>query len=215
MNGDALEDWQLALLVEARRYDDPTIVEANEAEDLRDAQELLSDAEGKDNPTVVETEVKKTHDDAEALLDAAKGIDDWEVVDTEKREAEREACEAVRDALEKPLKENHGLRDTVVESMGVVDIVEQFRDEGDEGEIKLESLAQQPETGGGGNDPEDPDPEDPADTLSAEERNEVRDLNKRAERMKDRTPEYSETLRQEAADIMGVDDFDDIDMERL
>lgn len=214
---ETLEDWQLALLVEARRKDDPVVVEANEADALRESKDLREQADGLDTPTVVERRVKEQHDEAEALLDEAQGIDEWEVVDKEQREAELEACEAVRDLLTDPLKEQNGLRDTVVDSMGVSDMVEQFREEGEDGEIKLESLSQQPETGGAGEDEIDDsdDPEEQVDSLSADERREVETKLDRASKMENRTPEYAESLRQQAADIVGVDDADDINVEAL
>jgi hypothetical protein len=217
-DSNQLEDWQLSLLVQARDFNSPALVEKEKAEALRDYRGLIDEAEKTESPVVVERQVKEQHEEAEALLDAAQGIDDWEVVDSDQREQEIEACESVRDALSPLLKEQNGLREPVVEAMGVEDMVEQFRDEGDDGEIKLESLSQQPETGGEPDDPtDDTDDDGSADTdsLSASDRNEVREKLEKANRMEQRTPEFSETLRQEAAEIAGVDDADEIDFEVL
>lgn len=219
-----LEDWQLALLVEARRYDDPVIVEANEAQQLQDAQELLEQAGPIDNPVVVDHSVKQTVDDAEELLEESSGIDDWEIVPADERGDEQEALEAIEDLLSDALKEHHGLRDPVVDAMSAPAMVNQFRDD-ETDEVELESLAQQPETGGanaeeveestdpgdGGDDPDD----DPIDALSASERTDARDKLDRAEMMADRTPNYAETLRGEVKEIIGVDDLDEIDTEAL
>lgn len=230
---DTLEDWQLALLVEARRHDDPVVVEAAEAEQLREAQDLLAQSENVDNPVVVEHDAYKQFEEAEELLSAAQGIEDWKVVSEAEWEANQEATDAVTDLLSTALKEHHGLKDSVVEAMGAPEMVEQFRDEDDDGDgpgdIKLESLSQQPETGGGdgsGGEPQgaggagdgDGDGEGgPGDveSLEAEQRQEVSDKLTMADRMENRTPDYAETLRQEAADIVGVDDPADIDMEAL
>lgn len=218
-----LEDWQLALLVEARRYDDPVIVEAAEAQDLQDAQDLLEQADSIDNPVVVDRVVKETYDRAESLLDAAQGIDDWEVVPTDQREAELDACKAVEEMLSDALKEHHDLRDSVVDTMSAPQMVNQFRDE-DDGDIELESLAQHPETGGADEDEVDDadadadggdDDDDPLDSLSADDRRNVKDKLETADMMESRTPDYADSLRSEAADIVGVDDADEIDMEVL
>lgn len=229
---DELEDWQLALLVEARRYDDPVIVEAHEAQDLQDAQDLLEQAEPIDNPVVVDHSVKQTYDEAEDLLEAASGISDWEVVPSDQREDEQEALEAVEELLSDALKEHHDLRDAVVDAMSAPQMVAQFRDE-DDGEIELEALAQQPETGGadtpaddggsgdggsagaGGSGDGGDGGADPLEDLSLDERRTVADKLDRAEMMDDRTPEYADTLRQEAADIVGVESADDINTEAL
>lgn len=223
---EELEDWQLALLVEARRYSDPVIVEAAEAKDLQDAQDMLEQAEGIDSPVVVDREVKQTFDEASELLEAASGIDEWELVESDERAAEQEALEAVEELLSDALKEHHDLRDSVVDTMGAPAMVNQFRDE-DDGEVELEALAQQPETGGadpqgdggsgadddGGDDPDD-DP-NPVDALSADERKAVRENLEKADMMTDRTPDYAETLRTEAKETLGVDDLDEIDREDL
>ena len=216
MTKDQLEDWQLALLVEARRFDDPTIVEANEAEALRDHRGLIDDAQQLDNAVVVEPEVKKSYEENEALREAAQGIDDWEVVESDRWEALQESCNAASDVFSEALKERHGLRDNVVESMELPAMVEQFSDEED-GKIKIESLNQHPETGGAGSDEggDGSSGSEPNDDLSASDRNDAREKLERAAKMEDRTPEYADTLRQEAANIVGVDDADDIDMETL
>lgn len=212
-----LEDWQLALLVEARRLDDPTVVEANAAEDLQRAQDLLAQADDVDQPVVIEHETAKTIDDAEALLDASKGLDDWEVVDAETRAAELEALEEVSDTLSDALQEHFSLREDVVEAMSVPAMVSQFRDEED-GEFSLESLSQHPETGGADADDVDDDDTDDGgdvDSLSASERRTVEEKLSKAEKMESRTPDYADALRGEAAEIVGVESADDIDMEAL
>lgn len=213
-----LEDWQLALLVEARRLDDPTVVEANAADDLQRAQDLLAQADDVDQPVVIEHETAKTIDDAEALLDASKGLDDWEVVDAETREAEREALEEVGDTLSEALQEHFDLRESVVEAMSVPAMVSQFRDEED-GEFSLDSLSQHPETGGADADDVDDDGGDDdggdVDSLSASERRTVEEKLSKADKMESRTPDYADALRGEAAEIAGVESADDIDMEAL
>lgn len=111
-----------------------------------------------------------------------------------------------RDAL----KETKGLKDETVEAMGVDALAAEFRNE--EGEIDVDSLAQIPESETDTLENPD-DPED--DTLSADEKSEIKDKLERAERLEGRTPEHVDTLRSEAADMAGVDDYEDIELEAL
>lgn len=216
---DELEDWQLALLVEARKYDDPEIVEADQAEALREHREVLSEAQETERPVVVDYEEAQMIDQTEALREKAEGIDDPVVVEEDQRTDELEALAAVEELLSDALQEKHGLREGVVEAMEAPQMVDQFRDE-EEGDLDFEALAQTPQTGG------DPDGGDDGDggsggadgaieALSAEEREEVADKLDTAERMDGRTPEFAESLREEAAEIVGVEDAAEIDTEVL
>lgn len=218
-----LEDWQLALLVEARSFQNPSLVEAEEAEALRDAQKFLNQAEDVESPVIVDRKVKESYEENEALREAAQGIDDWEVVPADQRAEEQEACEAVKDVLSDALKENHGLREGVVSDMSALSMVNQFRDD-DEGSISLEALTQTPETGGSPDDSEDVeanedgsngDGENPLESLSAAEREDVKNKLEKADMMESRTPDYADSLRAEAAEIAGLEDADDIQMEAL
>jgi hypothetical protein len=228
VDNNTLEDWQLAILVECRRFDDPSIVEANEAKEYHAHTDLIDDAKPIDNPVVIERSEADRLDEADALLEAASGIDDWVLVPTATRTDEEEAVDAVTDFLSEVLQDQHDLREGTVARMDALAMVNQFRDDEDS-EIELESLTQQPETGGspsadevtaadpgdeGDGDGED-DIEAAHESLSADERTEVRELYDRAELMRDRTPEYAATLEQEAVSIVGVDEYDDIDMEAL
>lgn len=219
-----LKDWQLALLVEARSFDNPALVEANQKEALSRHQGLLDDAQGIDSPVVVDRSVKEKHDEAEALLDARSKIDgDWELISSDDHEAEQEALNDVKELLSDSLKEHHGFKETVVESMSASQMVEQFRDD-DEGGIALEALAQQPETGGEsadetnagssddeGSEDDDRPPEEIAQDASVEDRNDAKQKLRLSKAMKDRTPNHAEALRNEAADLLGLDSGEDVD----
>lgn len=219
-----LEDWQLALLVEARRFDDPTVVEAAEAAVLQESKDLRAQAEGLERPVVVEYDKAQQIEQAEALLEAANGLDEWEVVEADQRAEEQEACAVVKDLLAEALQERHGLREEVVEGMSAPTMLTQFQNEED-GEVSLEALVQNPETGGAPDSDDDDDGAGGASDrasgsvgLSGDVRQEFQDLRRRARIMADRTPEYAESLRQEAADLAGLDDpdeLDDLDMEGL
>lgn len=210
-----LEDWQLALLVEARRFDDPTLMEAEAAAQYRDNKDICDEADTHDNPTVVEAAQARKLDEAEALLEAAEGIKNWAIVNEEVREGELETLSDVKDFLSGQLKEQHGLRDSVVESMSASAMVDQFRDE-ESGEFEFETLSQQPETGGSPDDGNgasgdgDGDGVDSLNGVSTSDRTEARNKIETANRMADRTPKFAESLRAEAADILGVEPDSDV-----
>lgn len=218
-----LEDWQLALLVEARKFNDPALVESNAADALHRYGDLIDDAKEIDAPVVVDRKVKEQYEEAEALLEASSNIDGDVVVKSESQEDEdQEALNDFSEFLGAALKEEVGLKDAVVESMSASAMVNQFRDD-DDGEIKikLDSLSQQPETGGEssaevnaenageGDDPESddvPESSDEAfDALDSSRKHEVAGIARRWRALKDRTPKHAETLRSEMADILGID----------
>jgi hypothetical protein len=223
MSNNQLEDWQLALLVESRRKDDPQVMEAAEAELFRDYKNQITEMEALESPTVVEREVKELHEETESLRDQAQSVDNPKVVEEDEWEALQESVDAAKGAFSEALKEHHDLRDSVVEAMSLPSMVSQFRDEDSDG-IKLDSLAQIPEAGGnpdagealGENPDDDDDDEDPIESLSADRRREAREKVEHAERMADRTPKYAESLRKEVVnDILGLDDDDEIDPDDL
>ena len=196
---------------------------------FHDYKDLLEQAEETTNPVVVEHEIVQRVDRAEDLLEQAEGITDPVVVPEDEHEAQDDALAAVKDLLADALKTHHDLRDPVVDAMSVPAMVDQFRDDDDE-EIKLESLAQHPVTGGAtqeevdeanesdGGDGSGSDDDNPLDSLSVEDRRTVRDKLERIERMADRTPDYANRLRGDVADILELDDHDavdDIDTEDL
>ena len=213
---DQLKDWQLALLVEARRFEDPVIVEAHEAKEYAENKPLIEQADDVDRPVVVDQSVVDTVERATGLLEDAEGIDDPKIVESAEYEADEEALEAVSDALVEALQTHFGIREAVARDMTVPAMVNQFRDDEDD-TIDLESLAQHPETGSADEDEveesETPD-DDPYDALSTSERDDAKDKIERAERFGLRLPDHADGLRQEAADIVGVD-VDDLDVERL
>lgn len=217
---DHLHDWELALLINARELENPRVVEAHKADILTQHEDLVEGLSEFDIPTVVEHETEQKIDQAEALLDEAQSIDDPEVVDAEQREEELEALSRVGDVLSEALQEHHDLREDVVEGMSVPTMVSQFEDEEDD-TIDLEALAQHPETGGGGEDPEEPEGDDPEgddeglEDLDAETRSEIKEKLESADRMENRTPEFAEEQRAEAASMAGVESYEDIELEVL
>lgn len=214
---DELDDWELALLVESRKYDNPTVLEASAAEAFRDHRGLIDDASDIESPVVVEREVAQEHENTEELREAASGIDDPEVIEAEEYDAMTEAVDAVEDVLADAIVEQNGLRDEVVEAMSAPQMVDQFRDE-DDGGLSLEAMSQTPETdgagdgGGNGNGGgSDPSLED----IDAETREAAREKLDKADRLEKRTPEFASELEAEACDLLEVDDLDAVDLEVL
>jgi hypothetical protein len=116
-----------------------------------------------------------------------------------------ELSEVFRDALQKQTD----LSGDTVAAMPVDALCNEFRD--DDGNIEADALAQNPETGqadGGDNS-------GGTDTLSADDKAEIEDKLRRAGMMESRTPDHADTLRSEAAEIAGVDDAEDIEVDAL
>lgn len=159
-----------------------------------------------------------TKKEAELLYEIrqAGGAENVEIISSD-------AAGTVREALGAALRKRHGLPETTVEKMNWESLAAPFVtgvEEGDEDDL-TDVLAQRPEVGGTdaadiaeqnqqADDTDDEDA-DPIESLSAEQKADVEDKLRRAEIMADRTPEYSESLRSEAAEIVGVDDLDALD----
>lgn len=227
MGNNDLTDRQLELLASARRKDDPVVVEADEAKQVDNAQTLLNEADGVSQPAVVEAAAAERLDEADDLLDEADDVDDPTVVSEAEYDAMQEDVEAVEGVLAEALSESRGLKEATVEAMGLGAMISEFKDE--DGEFELEALSQHPETGGAGGSGSDgsgsgsgsgdggsggSDGFDPAD-VDVETRQEAKDRLRRADLMENRTPEHAEALRNEAADLLDVEEVDEIDYEVL
>ena len=95
--------------------------------------------------------------------------------------------------------------------MPVDALASEFRTE--DGEIDVETLSQTPETQT--TSPED-DPDEPSvDALSGDDKQAIKDKLKRAEMFEGRTPEHVDTLRNEAAELAGVEDASEIEVDAL
>lgn len=225
MADNDLTDRQLELLAASRQKDDPVVVEAEEAKQVDQAQNLLTKADGVSDPAVVEAGAAERLEEADNLLDQAADVDDPTVVSETEYDAMQEDVEAVEEVLAGALQESRGLRDATVDAMSLGAMISEFKD--DDGEFELEALSQHPETGGTGGSGSGTDNGsgngggsgsgdgfDPAD-VDLENRQEAKDRLRRASLMENRTPEHAEALRNEAADLLGVDDADDVDVEVL
>jgi hypothetical protein len=109
-----------------------------------------------------------------------------------------------RDAL----KSERDLKESTIDAMPVDALAEEFR--GEDGEIQADTLSQSPET-----EATDETPEPESDTLSGEDKEEVRDMLRRADLLESRTPDHADTLRSEAAELAGVDDHEEIEVDAL
>lgn len=152
------------------------------AEDVENAQDVLNEYADADSPEVVEQDVLEAKDDQ---LDEFAGV--------------------FRDAL----KQNRDLKESTVEAMPVDTLAEEFR--GEDGDLKVDSLAQNPETQTTNGGDETPS----VDTLSGEEKSEIKEKLRRAAMLEGRTPDHVDTLRSEAAELAGVEDADEIEVDAL
>ena len=149
-----------------------------------------------------------TADKAIDVLREYHKTDDAQIVSNDTLSKKDERLEELAGVFRDALKNEKGLKDETVNAMGVDALAHEFRNE--EGEIEADTLSQTPET----ETPETPaDPEN--DTLSADEKKEIQDMLRRADLMESRTPDHADTLRSEAADMAGVEDADEIEVDAL
>lgn len=135
-----------------------------------------------------------------------------------------DAVDTVREALGSALKKRHGLPEQSVEKMNWESLAAPFvtdvSEEADSDDLTDVLAQQHPECGGESaadlaeQEQADED-QDPIESLSATEQADVEDKLRRARIMADRTPEYAESLREEATQIVGVDvdALDDLDLD--
>lgn len=179
MDIDDLSDEEIELLSKARQMDSATVIESEDAERLAEADELLADAEDVDDPVVV---------------------------DSEAHEAMQDNVDTVRGVLEDALAERTDLREDTIEALSFDALAGEFENE--EGEFDAEALVQSPETGGVSDDEEEEDAEFDAEALSADEREEINSLLARADNLEAVDPDYAESLREDAAELAGADDYE-------
>lgn len=129
-------------------------------------------------------------------------------------------AEIVRSALGDALRQRHGLPNRAVEAMSLAALAAPFSqgvEDPEDQEGLTDVLARQhPETGGtdgveAAEQQADDEPQD-FEALTSEQQAEVRDRLERAETFGHRLPKHAESLREEAAQIVGVESADDIDI---
>lgn len=148
---------------------------------------------------------------ADAAIDVLREFhttEEAQIVSADTLSAKDEQLEEFAGVFRDALKAEKGLKEETVDAMGVDALAHEFR--GEDGEIEADTLSQSPET----QTAETPD-EPNKDTLSADEKQEVEDKLRRADLLESRTPDHADTLRSEAADLAGVDEADDIEVDAL
>jgi len=148
-----------------------------------------------------------TADDAADVLGEYHTTEDAQIVSADTLGDLEDTVEELAGVFRSALEEQTTLSSDTIDAMPVDALANEFRN--DDGEIEVSTLSQSPETQtGGGSEVE-------TETLSASEKEEVQDKLRRAEMLEDRTPEHADTLRSEAADIAGVEDAEDIEVDAL
>ncbi|MWG34829.1 hypothetical protein [Halomarina oriensis] len=179
-------------------------------EDLMDLtdneKQLIQRARTMDSPAVVE-------EDAEALAQTAAQFEDPTVVETADYEALGDQVEDMKGVLAEALAERTDMKVETAEALTLEALIGEFSDE--DGEFDIEALVQNPEAGGSGDGDGGDGGDTGVDALSEDARADVRSKLARADTMQSAAPEHAEALRSEAAETVGVDSHEDIDMEAL
>ena len=180
--------------------------EQSNMEDLSDKeQELLALSRQVDNPTVVDKQKLQEIEDQEEMLQQIEGVDDPTVVEKEQYEQLTSNVETVREVLEDALVEKTELKESTVEALTFDALCGEFTNE--DGDFTVDALTQDVETG----EPPEDEGDDPVDydALSNDQQSEINGLLKRANTFESANrPDYAEQLREEAADVAGVSDYD-------
>jgi hypothetical protein len=149
-----------------------------------------------------------TADKAIDVLREFHTTEEAQIISADTLSAKDEKLEEFAGVFRDALKAEKGLKEETVDAMGVDALAHEFRNE--DGEIEADTLSQTPET-----ETTDEPAEPEKDTLSAAEKREVEDKLRRADLMESRTPDHADTLRSEAADMAGVEDADEIEVDAL
>jgi len=151
-----------------------------------------------------------TADTAIDVLREYHTTDDAQIISNDTLAAKDDQLDEFADVFRDALKQSRDLKDSTIEGMPVDTLAEEFR--GEDGDLEVDSLAQNPETQ---TTTPDEGNEGGVDTLSADEAQEVKDKLKRAQMLEGRTPEHVDTLRSEAAELAGVEDAGEIEVDAL
>lgn len=149
-------------------------------------------------------------EDAADVLGEYHTKDDAQIVSADTLSDLENTVDELAEVFRNALAEQTALSNDTIDAMPVDALCNEFRDE--EGDLSPDVLNQTPETTTGGSEVDEPEE---TDTLSAEEKREVRDKLEKADMMEDRTPEYADTLRSDAASIAGEDSHEDIEVDAL
>lgn len=166
-------------------------------------KELLARAQAMDDPEVVEADALRRFNENVELINAAEEHDEPTVVDETEYESLQENVETIEEVLGNVLVETKGLKEATVEAMGLEAMAAEVGDD-----LDVEVLSQEPETGDvSGTESEGAETESLGD-VDAETKSEAADILRRADLMKDRTPDHADALRQEAAELLGAEDVE-------
>lgn len=179
---DDLTDKERELLARAGQLDDPTVVEAEVQERLTELEEQLNE-----------------HED---LIDEAEDVDEPTVEAADEVAAMQERVEIVEEMMAEALTEQKGLRDATVEAMSFEAMASEF--ETDDGDLNVEALTQNPETGSG------PSTGSGSGGPTDEDVQRIEEIDNKLSTVGNSLPdERVEALRDEAADLADADDYDE------
>lgn len=151
--------------------------------------------------------------DVETAIDALREYaqtEDAQIISSGKIDSLESEIKEAKEAFAAVLSEESPQSAETLSRQDMDALTEPFR--GEEGDIDVDTLRQIPETGEVN---DDSDEGSDMDTLSASEKEAIQDKLERADMFESRTPEHAESLRGEAADIAGVEDADEIEVDNL
>lgn len=203
-DGDTGSDDPAGASSSGRDTDDPTDTQDSDMgdndPDLTDDERALLDA------------VEDPVDAREALADL-HGFEEPHTMEQPEFEAMRSELNTVREMYAEALAERWGTDpEKLVERFDVDALREEFED--DEGNLDVDALVQSPETGEPDED-DDPDNVDALADLDEETRDEVEAAKSRFEYWDGKNDTIADAEKQTVVEALGVDSFDDVDLEAI
>ena len=177
-------------------------------DDLTEEQrELLAKADTLESPAVVESGVAALGAQAEEF---ETDDDSVHMMAESEHDALSETVSKVRGVMEEALQERTDLKESTIEALSFEALCEEFETE--EGDLDAEALVQTPETGSAGDDDEE---SDPFEALADEDLAEARAAKERYEHWQGKNDTIADAEKQNIVEALGVESFDDVDMEAL
>jgi len=162
-----------------------------------------------DDPKELELPKGMTADVAADVLAEYHTTTDAQIMSQDALANKDEKIEEFAGVFRDILQDRRDLKEATVESMGVDALSAEFTNE--DGELEADALAQPVET----QQPNPNEDDGEQDALSGDAKEAVADKLRRADLLDSRTPEHADTLRSEAADLAGVDDHTEIEVDAL
>lgn len=152
-------------------------------------------------------------DEAADVLREYGAVEDAKIVETTKLDSLKGEIEEFKQVFAELLSEESPQSAETLADQSAEALTEPYRDE--EGDLEVETLRQEPETGEVDTETEEPDGFD-VDSLSHGDVEEIKTLERKRRAFDSRgVNDRVDVLENKMADVAGVDEFDEIEMEEL